>query len=114
LPYVVVAIVDAPAASREPPADYPLLGPLDHLDKIIDEVRPDIILVALGEQRGRLPLTPLLEARTRRIVVAEGNAVYEHLAGKLALDSLRPSKLIFSKDFCKSGLELALPPPASV
>src|SRR5437762_2769354 len=87
LRYVVVGIVDDPAASREPPADYPLLGPLDHLDKIIEEVRPDIILVALGEQRGRLPLTPLLEARTRRIVVAEGNAVYERLAGKLALES---------------------------
>jgi len=114
LRYVVVGIVDDPAASPEPPANYPLLGPLDHLDKIIEEVRPDIILVALGEQRGRLPLTPLLEARTRRIVVAEGNAVYEHLAGKLALESLRPSNLIFSKDFCKSGLELALTRAASV
>ena len=114
LRYVVVGIVDDPAASREPPANYPLLGPLDHLDKIIEEVRPDIILVALGEQRGRLPLTPLLEARTRRIVVVEGNAVYERLAGKLALESLRPSNLIFSKDFCKSGLELALTRAASV
>src|SRR5262249_12637028 len=110
----VVGIVADPATAGEPPADYPLLGPLEHLGKIIDEVRPDTIIVALGEQRGRLPLTPLLEARARRILVEDGTTAYERLAGKLALESVRPSNLIFARDFCKSSLELTLARAASV
>src|SRR5262249_56000979 len=72
LRYAVVGIVDDPATAGEPPADYPLLAPLEHLGKIIDEVRPDTIIVALGEPRGRMPVTPLLEPRARRILLEHG------------------------------------------
>src|SRR5437899_4306218 len=42
--YVVVGVVDDPRSSVELPGAYPRLGPLDQLDKIIAEVRPERII----------------------------------------------------------------------
>ena len=61
----------------------------------------------LGERRGKLPVGPLLEARLRGIAVEEGVEVYERLTGKLAIEAVTPSNLIFSGDFRKSRLDLA-------
>jgi exopolysaccharide biosynthesis polyprenyl glycosylphosphotransferase len=90
------------------PTSYPVLGPLARLDKIIEEVRPDRIVVALTERRGRLPLRQLLDARVRGILVEDGVEMYERLTGKLAIESLTPSNLIFSGALRKSALELAV------
>jgi exopolysaccharide biosynthesis polyprenyl glycosylphosphotransferase len=104
--YDVVGVADDP--SRQAPPGRPLLGPLDHLPKVIEAVRPDRIVVALAERRGRVPLAQLLEARMRGIVVEDGVAVYEHLTKKLAIESLTPSSLIFAGEFRKSRLDLAV------
>jgi hypothetical protein len=110
-PHVRCAIVgvtdDAGNANALPPR-YPLLGPLAHLDKIIDELRPDRIVIALSERRGRLPVRQLLETRVRGTIVEDGVRAYERLTGKLAIESLSPSALVFSDDFRKSRLDLAL------
>jgi len=47
-------------------------------------------------------------------LVEHGADVYERLSGKLALESLSPSELIFCKDFRKSRLDLALARGASL
>lgn len=107
--YAIVGVVDDVMPFGEPPFRYPLLGPLERLDKIIEEFRPDGIIVALAERRGRLPVRQLLEARVcSGIVVEDGVAAYERLTGKLAIESLTLSSLIFSKDFRKSRLVLAV------
>src|SRR5262249_3059881 len=49
----VVGVADDANAADAPPARYPLLGPLTHLDKIVEEVRPDRIVIGLTERRGR-------------------------------------------------------------
>ena len=58
--YAIVGMADNTMASAEPGFGVPLLGPLDHLDKIIEEVQPDRIVTALAERRGRLPVHQLL------------------------------------------------------
>lgn len=106
--YTVAGVVDDAAASVDPPSRYPLLGPLERLDKVIEEVQPDRVFVALTERRGRLPVRQLLGLRLCGIVVEDGVEVYERLTGKLAIESRRPSQLIFSKDLQPSRLPLAL------
>jgi len=108
LRYTVVGIVDAAPESNGSPLAYPLLGPLERLDKIIQELKPDRVIVALAERRARLPVHQLLEARMNGSVVEEGVAAYERFTGKLAIESLTPSNLIFSNDFKKSPLDLAV------
>jgi len=84
-----------------------LRGPLDHLGKILDELRPHRTIVALAERRARLPVRELLEARVRGCIVEDGVNVYERLTGKLAIETLTPSSLIFSGDFKKAAFDLA-------
>lgn len=86
----------------------PVLGSLEQLDHIITDIRPDRIIVALTERRGRLPVRVLLDARMKGILVEDGIEVHERLSGKLAIESLSPSFLIFSKDFKKSRIQTAL------
>lgn len=106
--YAIVGVADDLGGLATLSPRYPLLGPLTHLDKIIDEVRPDRVIVALTERRGRLPVRQLLEARVRGTLVEDGLMVYERLTGKLAIESLTPSALIFSGDFRKARLDVAL------
>jgi exopolysaccharide biosynthesis polyprenyl glycosylphosphotransferase len=106
--YAVVGVVDDGSAAEPGDFPYPVLGPLERLDKIIDDVKPDRLIVALTERRGRMPLTQLLECGGRGILVEDGLGTYEYFTGKLPIESLTPSFLIFSGAFRKSRLQLAL------
>jgi hypothetical protein len=55
-----------------------------------------------------MPSGQLLEAEARGILVDDGLETYEHFTGKLAIEALTPSHLIFSKAFRKSRLQLGL------
>ena len=85
---------------------YPILGPLVRLREIIAATKPNRIIVALSERRARLPVRQLLEARVHGSIVEDGMDTYERLSGKIAIESLTPSNLIFSRDFKKSRLDL--------
>ena len=104
--YTIVGVVDDAVPLGDPSFRNLAVGPLEHLGTIIDQVRPNRIVVALAERRGRLPVGQLLKSLTQRIVIEDGVDVYERLTGKLAIESLMPSRLIFSKDFFKSRLNL--------
>src|SRR3989454_4628575 len=96
---------------RRPQGRYVVVGVVDDaadLDRVIETTLPDRIVVALAERRGRLPLYPLLESRARGVVVEDAVETYERLTGKLALEALSPSSIVFSADFQVSRLQLAL------
>jgi len=106
--YSIVGVVDEGGSREGQSFRYPLLGPLEHLDKIIEEITPDRIIVALAERRGRMPMRQLLDAEARGILVEDGLTTYENFTGKLAIEALTPSFLIFSGAFRKSRLLLAV------
>ena len=111
--YLIVGFVDdrgsVPAQTvAELPPHFLLFGPLDRLEEIIAELHPDRLIVALAERRGRLPVRDLLNARMNGVIVEDGIEVHERFTEKLAIESLTPSFLFFSKDFTKSRFELAL------
>jgi exopolysaccharide biosynthesis polyprenyl glycosylphosphotransferase len=107
LGYDIVGVADNASAVGQAPRAYPLLGPLDHLGKILEDIHPNRIILALVERRARLPVRQLLDARMNGCVVEDGVDAYERLTGKVAIESLTPSNLIFSSDFKKSRLDLA-------
>jgi sugar transferase (PEP-CTERM system associated) len=87
-------------------AHYPVLGPLEHFAKIVEEAKPDRIFVALRERRGCLPVRELLGAQMDGILVEDGVDVYERLSGKVAIEALTPSHLIYSPAFRKTRRRL--------
>ena len=76
------------------------------VDKILDEVKPDRLIVALTERRGRMPMGQLLECGAKGILVEDGLRTYESFTGKLPIEALTPSFLIFSGAFRKSRLQV--------
>src|SRR5438309_1324735 len=114
-----VLIVGASALGRRvieeielrPYLRYDVVGVVENaenLGRVIEATRPNRIVVALVERRGRLPLYPLLESRARGILVEDAADTYERLTGKLALEALSPSSVIFSPNFHPSRRQLAL------
>jgi sugar transferase (PEP-CTERM system associated) len=60
------------------------------------------ITVAMDERRQRLPVKQLLQCKMNGIDVCQGETLYEELTGKLFIEKLNPSWLIFSDGFRKS------------
>lgn len=105
--YAIVGVVDEGNGVDTDGLPYPVLGPLERLDKLIDDVKPDRLIVALTERRGRMPMGQLLECGANGILVEDGLRTYESVTGKLPIEALTPSFLVFSGAFRKSRLQLA-------
>ena len=57
------------------------------------------IIVALPERRGKLPVQALLKCKLHGIRILDGISFYEMATGKIAVEELKPSWLIFSSGF---------------
>jgi sugar transferase (PEP-CTERM system associated) len=60
------------------------------------------VVVAAIDYRGRLSMDALLECKTNGIRVQEGSSYYEQITGKIMIEGLRKSWLIFSDGFMVS------------
>jgi len=69
-------------------------------------VKEDVknIIVAFDEKRGVFPYQQLLECKIMGIKIIDGVSFYEKLAGKLLVEKINPSWLIFSEGFNKSRI----------
>src|SRR5688572_8598917 len=74
----------------------------DTLLQVVHDRSVDRIVVAVSDRRGRLPLGELLEAKLSGIVVEDATTIYERLTGKILIDDLKPSWMIFSNGFVVS------------
>ena len=66
------------------------------------------VIVALKERRGQFPVEALLKCRMDGVIIEETEAMYERLTGKLAVESMRPSYLIYGRGFAKDPLTQVL------
>jgi exopolysaccharide biosynthesis polyprenyl glycosylphosphotransferase len=103
LPYTIIGVVDD-ATDSEVLARYPLLGPLAQLPKIIEEIQPERLVIALAQRRGRLSVGDLLPWRAAGMAIEHAADFYERIAGKVALEWLWPSTLIYGRGIRVSRL----------
>jgi sugar transferase (PEP-CTERM system associated) len=75
------------------------LGGLDQVDQVVNPRRINRVIVTMSDRRGNLPVESLLRLKTQGVVVQDGADLYEAVAGRLPLDSLRPGRLLFSTGF---------------
>ena len=61
------------------------------------------IIVALDQKRGIMPFRELLNCKLKGTSVIDGESFYERITGKLLVERINPSWLIFSDGFVKSG-----------
>ncbi len=82
------------------------LGAFEDLPAIVRAHAVDRVVVNLADARGKLPMDKLLEMKLRGVTFADLASVYEECTGKIALENLRPSWLVFSDGFKKSRTTL--------
>lgn len=74
-----------------------VIGITDDLDAIVNREDIDRIVVAMGERRGAMPTEKLLQLSLGgKISIEEGASFYERITGRVSLNMIRPSWLIFS------------------
>jgi sugar transferase (PEP-CTERM system associated) len=74
-----------------------VVGLSSEMDKIVRRENIDRIVVAMGERRGQFPTDQLLQlSLSGNVSIEEGASFYERLTGRVHLDMMRPSWLIFS------------------
>ncbi|HEV2664647.1 MAG TPA: TIGR03013 family XrtA/PEP-CTERM system glycosyltransferase [Blastocatellia bacterium] len=75
-----------------------VIGVIDDLEELVRRRRPDRIVVALPDRRGKLPLDLLLRLKVRdEIQVEESSRFFERLTGKISTDRLQPGQLVFAE-----------------
>ena len=100
----LVGFVDPDVAKVGTPLINPgVIGTICDIPKIVRDNRVDRVVVSLAEARGRLPMDDLLAMKLNQGVRFDHLAsVYEQYTGKIAVENLRPSWMIFSEGFRKS------------
>lgn len=102
-PFRIIGFLDdAPGAADMVPRGHVLLGKTQDLDVLVEETRPDIVVIAQMDRRGCFPAKALLECRLRGIGVEDWPTFYEKATGKILVTTVRPSWLIFSDGFVKT------------
>ena len=86
----------------EKASEHEILGDYNDIPALCKKGHVDRIIVALDERRGKFPVEQLLLCRLKGIRVDDGMTFTEELAGKLSVENLRPSSLIFSDGFKRS------------
>ncbi len=99
----LVGFVDTdPARVGTPMINPGVVGVVSDIPGIVRERRVDRVVVSLADARGKLSMEQLLHMKLNDGVRFDHLAsVYEDYTGKIAVENLRPSWLIFSEGFRK-------------
>jgi len=74
-----------------------VIGLTDQLEEIVNREGIDRIVIAMGERRAKLPTDKLLRlSLSGDVTIEEGATFYERITGRVFLDMIRPSWLIFT------------------
>ena len=105
----IVGFIDPdPARLGAPVLNPGVVGAIDDIPLLVSRLHVDRVVVSLADARGKLPMDKLLDIRLDSGVTFDHLAsVYEEYTGKIALENLRPSWLIFSEGFRKTRILLA-------
>ena len=99
----IIGFVDSdPSKVGEPMINPGVIGTIEDIPSIVRARGVDRVVVSLVDARGKLPMEKLLEMKLDGVTFDHLPSVYEEYTGKIAVENLRPSWLIFSAGFRKS------------
>ncbi|MFZ7111308.1 MAG: TIGR03013 family XrtA/PEP-CTERM system glycosyltransferase [Desulfatiglandales bacterium] len=85
--------------------DVPVHYGFNELCKIAETEQASHIIVAMDEKRGIMPYKQLLACKVKGMSVIDGESFYERITGKILVEKINPSWLIFSDGFKKSKVK---------
>src|SRR5215470_4216874 len=88
---------DDPAQVGQSLINPSVVGVMSDLEGVVGRYRPDRIVIAMPDRRGRLPLGLLLKLKVRDgVVLDDADAFYEKLTGKIGGERPRLGQLVFA------------------
>jgi sugar transferase (PEP-CTERM system associated) len=98
----VVGFVDTDPTHRDKQVlTSRVIGNIEDIPAIVASRSVDRVVVNLSDARGQLPMDTLLGMKLQGVTFDHLASVYEEYTGKIAVENLRPSWLIFSTGFRK-------------
>ncbi len=76
-----------------------VIGGYGDIRRLVSSEKIDRIIIALNDRRAKLPMSALLDCKLAGVVIEEGETFNERLSGKIPLDHLKPSWMVFSDGF---------------
>jgi sugar transferase (PEP-CTERM system associated) len=99
----IIGFVDAePDQAGKQPSGPTVIGTIEDIPSIVRDAQVDRVVVSLADARGKLPMDRLLDMKLSGVQFDHLATVYEEYTGKIAVENLRPSWLIFSEGFRKT------------
>lgn len=93
----VVGFVD----DEETPGELggtPWLGRLGEIRRIVEQTKPDRVVVGMTDRRGQLPMMELLDLRFQGLAIETAATAYETVFTRLSIKELQPAELVFSPE----------------
>lgn len=74
-----------------------------HLMEVVKKQKIHRVIVAVADRRGAIPMAELLELRTQGVKIEEATSWLEKISGKIEVENLYPSWMVFSDGFRRSA-----------
>jgi sugar transferase (PEP-CTERM system associated) len=101
----IVGFVDPdPSRVGQPLINPGIIGTIEDIPSVVRARAVDRVVVSLADARGQLPMDKLLDMKLQGVSFDHLASVYEEYTGKIAVENLRPSWLIFASGFRKTRL----------
>jgi sugar transferase (PEP-CTERM system associated) len=81
------------------PHKAPVFENLTQFNKLLESNNVERIIVALDDARGNTPLQELLRWKLRGVLIDQGTTFYERITGKILVEKLPPSWIVYSDGF---------------
>lgn len=86
-------------------ADGKVIRPKGSIRQLAEKFSADEIVVAIDDRRNGLPLEEILDCKMHGVQIIEAPTFYERQLGKIKLEELKPSNLIFADGFTQAVLK---------
>jgi len=96
--YTLAGYVSCTDGTSDVPASF-IIGSCDELVQTAKNAGVDHIIVSLSEHRGVMPMRGMLACKLSGIEVTDAVSFYEEMTGKLLIENIRPSSLIYCEGF---------------
>ena len=90
------------------PNNAPVLSDSSELQERCRSHNVERIIVALGDRRGKMPVTDLLQCKLQGVEIDEGITFFEAITGKIMVEKVKPGWLIFSEGFRAGRIRLVI------
>jgi sugar transferase (PEP-CTERM system associated) len=74
-----------------------------HLMEVVHKQKVHRVIVAMPDRRGTIPMSELLELRMQGVQIEEATSWLEKISGKIEVEDLFPSWLVFGQGFRRSA-----------